>query len=675
MNLLIKVFVVSTVLTSVFCLQIDFNKKVNSKVHKTDKFYDSTDALVVRRRSPVSITISGVKEPLSLKVDHYREDGSLVLPESTDETSFEVNTLVAQTGIEITYHNFPIGKFKLVIELYNQDGTVRLYGKSTWIYILFNPWSSLEPVYMKNNVDLEEYVLSDSAVMFFGTKYSRPWVFGQYEKGVLDIVFKVLNRTNLNSQRWFNWQNPVVISREVSAIANNHTKNGLIEGRWTRDFSGGTNPLDWSSSVQILTQYNRTGLPVKYGQCWVFSGVVTTILRAIGIPTRPITTDFAGVDITRDILLDKCLDENGNVIKDGKFCGLDRRWNYHIWNEVWMQRKDIDSKYHSVRGWQVVDGTPAVVNDGQYKIGPAPVKAVKSGESNINYETDFVFAEVGAPVVAWLVDKTGKRVKVLSVDYSKTGEKIVTKKVGSNDQVDIKSNYKHVTSYFQRLALIKALINHGTDPAIIDYDERKNKSVLFTSVVVSQVNLGGDIIVKVIMASTTKKAEKVHLKIVVESIDDLEDPWLKITEKKFDVTVGPTKQKIVSFKVPASLYADKLNNRQGVAVNFIGYVENKDQIWGTREILTVVNPKMNVTLTSNLNGNKSVRVAFNNPLDINLNNCKLAVSKVSSIEHISVGSIKATGRFEKELTESDEKIVAAILSCDEVKGIVASLMD
>lgn len=41
--------------------------------------------------------------------------------------------------------------------------------------------------------------------------------------------------------------------------------------------------------MDILDKYLETKQEVKYGQCWVFSGIVTTLLRAIGIPARSVT--------------------------------------------------------------------------------------------------------------------------------------------------------------------------------------------------------------------------------------------------------------------------------------------------------------------------------------------------------------------------------------------------
>ena len=52
---------------------------------------------------------------------------------------------------------------------------------------------------------------------------------------------------------------------------------GVLIGNWSGDYSDGTSPAAWSSSVDILKQYHEAdGTPVAYGQCWVFSGVTTT---------------------------------------------------------------------------------------------------------------------------------------------------------------------------------------------------------------------------------------------------------------------------------------------------------------------------------------------------------------------------------------------------------------
>lgn len=56
----------------------------------------------------------------------------------------------------------------------------------------------------------------------------------------------------------------------------------MLVGNWSGDYSGGISPTKWNGSVEILQQYFNTGQPVMFGQCWVFSGIVTTILRSLG---------------------------------------------------------------------------------------------------------------------------------------------------------------------------------------------------------------------------------------------------------------------------------------------------------------------------------------------------------------------------------------------------------
>lgn len=51
---------------------------------------------------------------------------------------------------------------------------------------------------------------------------------------------------------------------------------GVLMGNWTGDYADGTAPYVWTSSVPILQQHYVTRMPVRYGQCWVFSGILTT---------------------------------------------------------------------------------------------------------------------------------------------------------------------------------------------------------------------------------------------------------------------------------------------------------------------------------------------------------------------------------------------------------------
>ena len=52
--------------------------------------------------------------------------------------------------------------------------------------------------------------------------------------------------------------------------------------------------------------------------------------------------------------------------------------------------------------------TVMVMISGVYQCGPCPVVAVKHGEINVGFDTSFVFSEVDAEVVHWVVDPDGE---------------------------------------------------------------------------------------------------------------------------------------------------------------------------------------------------------------------------------------------------------------------------
>lgn len=69
---------------------------------------------------------------------------------------------------------------------------------------------------------------------------------------------------------------PVETARAVAAATNGVDDMGAVMGNWSTDFSGGTAPTEWMGSKKIMQEYYKKKKPVRYGQCWVFSGVLTT---------------------------------------------------------------------------------------------------------------------------------------------------------------------------------------------------------------------------------------------------------------------------------------------------------------------------------------------------------------------------------------------------------------
>lgn len=80
------------------------------------------------------------------------------------------------------------------------------------------------------------------------------------------------------------------MARLLSALLNANEDNGLVVGKWEPPYYGGRSPEQWGGSLPIFSLYRSTGgMPVRYGQCWVFAGILCTAGRALGIPSRLIT--------------------------------------------------------------------------------------------------------------------------------------------------------------------------------------------------------------------------------------------------------------------------------------------------------------------------------------------------------------------------------------------------
>lgn len=105
-----------------------------------------------------------------------------------------------------------------------------------------------------------------------------------------------------------------------------------------------------------------------------------------------------------------------------------------MWVEGWMRRPDLDAD-GTYDGWQVLDPTPQEKSGGTgspeplawaggpllgqlspaseasclscpagvFCCGPASVEAIRRGQVGLRYDGAFVFAEVNADCVAWLV--------------------------------------------------------------------------------------------------------------------------------------------------------------------------------------------------------------------------------------------------------------------------------
>ncbi|NWX08224.1 TGM4 glutamyltransferase, partial [Caloenas nicobarica] len=427
---------------------IDFLKSQNCRLHHTDAY--NIKNLVVRRGQPFQLQLNCSRElrptdKLALRFgigeNPMKIRGTLMSLNPMRQPDFSgwKVSIVKNSGQQcllsvISSPWAPVGKYTLNVK----TGSDTYKPEMGDIYLLFNPWCEDDVVFMADEARRNEYVLNDTGYIYVGSAYNiynKPWNFGQFEEYILDACMYLMDKSGLKlSSR----RDPVLVSRAMSALVNANDDNGVVMGNWAGDYSNGTSPMDWIGSVAILQQYYKTQKPVCFGQCWVFAGVLTTVMRCLGIPCRCVSNFNSAHDTDENLRVDIYLNEYGEKLTS---MSLDSVWNFHVWNDVWMRRLDLPAGFS---GWQAIDATPQEQSQGMFQCGPCSVKAVKEGDVYLPFDGKFVYAEVNADKVYWLVKKVNGKDKFtrISTETEGIGVKISTKAVGEDRREDITSQYK-----------------------------------------------------------------------------------------------------------------------------------------------------------------------------------------------------------------------------------------
>ncbi|XP_058146079.1 protein-glutamine gamma-glutamyltransferase Z [Dasypus novemcinctus] len=437
---------------------VDLQSPRNNKEHHTLEM--GLKRLIVRRGQVFTVVLNFNRSfrPQTDSLTFVAETG----PEPTELLGTRATFLLAQDGrgnvwsasdfiIDLnslqvslfTPASAVIGPYTLKMEISQGRGPGMTYLLGTFI-LLFNPWSAEDDVYLPSEILLQEYIMMDYGFVYKGHERfitAWPWNYGQFEDDIIDICFEILNKSLYflkNSPKDCSQRNDVVyVCRVVSAMINSNDDNGVLQGNWGEDYSNGVSPLEWNGSVAILRQWSaRGGQPVKYGQCWVFAAVMCTVMRCLGVPTRVVSNFRSAHNVDGNLTIDTYYDKNAEMLPTQR---RDKIWNFHVWNECWMIRKDLPPGYS---GWQALDPTPQQTSSGLFCCGPASVKAIKEGEVHLAYDTPFVYAEVNADEVIWLFGD-GQAQEILAHNTSSIGKEISTKMVGTERRQNITSSYKY----------------------------------------------------------------------------------------------------------------------------------------------------------------------------------------------------------------------------------------
>lgn len=632
---------------------VDLNIFTNSRNHHTNEYDISEKSrdLVVRRGQTFDITIDFNKEydpkkddlklvflagdnptpPKGTRVslilsdkDEDKEWGAWILKNDKKKLSVRINTPpTCYVGI---------WKFQVeTIQKSDQKKIVFEYTHDQDIYILFNPWCKDDQVYVPDTSLLEEYVLNDTGKIYTGNRKQingKRWNFGQFEEDILDCAMYLLDHNKL---AWTSRGDPVKLTRKLSALTNSQDDNGILVGNWSGDYAGGKSPLDWVGSVAILKEYFKTKEPVCYGQCWVFSGVLTTLNRTLGIPTRSVTNFSSAHDCDGSISIDCFWSESGDPIEE---LNGDSIWNFHVWNDIWMARPDLPKGYG---GWQAIDATPQEASDGIFCCGPASLVAIKRGEVHMQYDTPFVFAEVNADRVNWELDDSAET-RTIGLERHCVGIRVSTKlpkgkmrgKLESFcydiQREDITDQYKYPEgSEEERTAVIRANQN-STKKGL--YNEGKKQDVDFELIDKETVPYGNDFEVILKINNKSNAVRTISGCVTTSSIHYTGVPAAKIKSLSLnEEQVAANSCKDISLKVAFTEYYSLLVDQCHMKMSCMCKVLETKHTYVHQDTFRLVKPDITIKAPSTGKVGQKVKadISFTNPLPCALTHCELTV--------------------------------------------------
>ncbi|XP_014874844.1 protein-glutamine gamma-glutamyltransferase E-like [Poecilia latipinna] len=629
--------------------KVDLHCHANNVAHNTHEI--STSQLIVRRGQPFSITLEldfafSTSESLKLTV----ETGRFPKPSRGTKCTFGTRVATCDVGTKALWScsinatsslqtgcvtlnvtppaDAPVGKYSLSIEL----GRPSAVKES--LVVLFNPWCQNDWVYLPDEKERQEYVMNEQGHIYRGTAHCFSpmfWDFGQFEEEMVDICLKLLD-VNPKHKRDPEDDvsarcNPIYVGRVISAMINCYDDMGVLQGCWDGNYHDGVCPTRWTSSVSILQRWFQSDCKaVKYGQCWVFAGVMCTVMRFFGIPCRVVTNFESGHDTNNSLTIDQYFDEYG-LKKMGK---EDSIWNFHVWVEGWMKRPDLDQdgRYD---GWQVLDPTPQERSEGMFCCGPAPVSAIHDGHTNLKYDVPFVFSEVNADVVKWKIKADGSKIKMKYLtDTAKVGQKISTKAVGSTAINDLTNTYKYKEGCtMERVAFDNAVrrmnspghdVLHGTCEVLVvrEVELSLEESCLRNS---------QDIKLNLKLSNRGHSVKSLSISVNAQVTNYTATKVKNVLHDSCFQRLNAGQVVNIPILIPYSAYCKYAVTHDSVKVSVDATDENGD-IYETDTDITLEEPPISIKVLgeARLHHPVMVQVEFKNPLNETLRFCSLTIS-------------------------------------------------
>nr|XP_033476944.1 protein-glutamine gamma-glutamyltransferase K-like isoform X1 [Epinephelus lanceolatus] len=565
-------------------------------------FNPETDKLHLELKTGPQPTVSKGTHVIIPLVEDLEDEGWEAAVVKQDDKRIKLSVRSAPTAV--------IGRYQLIVETNTAHGqAVSTHDPANDIYMLFNPWCEDDSVFMDSEDERQEYVMNDIGRIYYGTQDQigvRTWNYGQFDDGILAVCVFVLEKSGTPPS---GWGDPVNVVRVISAMINSPDDRGVVQGDWSGDYSAGTSPHVWSGSVEILKEYHKnTGHPIKYGQCWVFAGVFTTVLRCLGIPSRTVTNYSSAHDTDVSLTTDVYLDENLEPIDH---LNSDSIWNFHVWNDCWMARPDLPP---GNGGWQAVDATPQETSQGTFRCGPASLAAVRNGQVYLKHDTPFVFAEVNSDKIYWQRNIDGTFSQIYS-EKKTVGHYISTKAVGSDERNDITHLYKHPEGSEEERIAVETACSYGSKAEAYSSPTAEDVSIEVT-MEGEGPTMGKDAELTIILRNSSSEERKLvlHSQVAVMYYTGVHKATVR--KDKTDLDLLPNEEKNLEWTLEYQDYKDQLVDQAALMLTLSGRVKETQQVVATQFSFRLRTPQLDIKpIGKAVVGEKmAVEILFTNPL-------------------------------------------------------------
>ena len=242
------------------------------RLSHTESFIAS-EYIVTRRDTEISVTLHGEDDDCLLHLDSAK-----LVHESGNEIEVEVyerRNDAKDTHLKLnTPPNTAVGVYKLVISGHFEDGKEFEATVPTKMVVLFNSWSSKDNAYLETETERQEYVLNKQKLLA-----GIPWEFDLNEPSCLRATMHLIER--ISKLSFDEKRNHPSVAAEISSLVERGDDFGVLE-----TYRGGSfvsPPVLRAGSAN----YYRMGKESVH--TWMFHGVLLSVFRVLGIPSRHVT--------------------------------------------------------------------------------------------------------------------------------------------------------------------------------------------------------------------------------------------------------------------------------------------------------------------------------------------------------------------------------------------------